>query len=154
ALTDGLRTADEDNPHGYFELEAVKRTKQDASWLEGAHGRGVKLIHVLLDDLPPASGGWADRGIMMKRDLDGVIASQGAMLARSGKKGAGAPAEALKRAFLAQLSQVDRMLAGRADVRRLDVAHGDVIADPAGQAARVAEFVGAPAGAVSAMAGA
>ena len=29
-LTDQVRRADEDNPRGYFELEAVKRTRQDA----------------------------------------------------------------------------------------------------------------------------
>ena len=28
-LTDLIRTADDDNPNGYFEFEAVKRTKQD-----------------------------------------------------------------------------------------------------------------------------
>ncbi len=28
-LTDDLREADEDNPRGYYELEAVKRTKDD-----------------------------------------------------------------------------------------------------------------------------
>jgi hypothetical protein len=30
-LTDNVRAADEDNPRGYFEYEAVKRTKRDAS---------------------------------------------------------------------------------------------------------------------------
>jgi hypothetical protein len=43
---------DEDNPAGYFELEAVKRTREDASWLQGAEGKVVKLVHVLLKDLP------------------------------------------------------------------------------------------------------
>jgi hypothetical protein len=41
ALTDHLRAADEDNPHGYFELEAVKRTRQDPSWLSQAGGKVV-----------------------------------------------------------------------------------------------------------------
>ena len=33
---------DEDNPKGYYELEAVKRLKEDASFLEGATGRASR----------------------------------------------------------------------------------------------------------------
>ncbi|HVV44348.1 MAG TPA: alkaline phosphatase family protein, partial [Bryobacteraceae bacterium] len=36
ALTDGVRSADEDNPRGYFELEAVKQMQNGAPWLEEA----------------------------------------------------------------------------------------------------------------------
>ena len=32
AMTDQIRTADTDNPHGYFEYERVKKTRQDPSW--------------------------------------------------------------------------------------------------------------------------
>ena len=38
-VTDGIRSADNDNPKGYYELEAVKRTKQDPSWVEPARGK-------------------------------------------------------------------------------------------------------------------
>ena len=51
-LTDDKRVADEDNPRGYYELEAVKRTKHDASWLDDSGGKVVKMVHVLLADLP------------------------------------------------------------------------------------------------------
>ena len=34
-LTDGQRTADQHNPRGYFELEAVKHTRTDHSWSAG-----------------------------------------------------------------------------------------------------------------------
>ena len=38
-LTDGLRQADEDNPTGYYELDAVKRLgKEEPTWLDGAAG--------------------------------------------------------------------------------------------------------------------
>ena len=39
-LIDHIRTADHDNPNGYYEFEAVKRTKQDSSWLEGSTRKG------------------------------------------------------------------------------------------------------------------
>ena len=40
-LTDGLRQADEDNPTGYYELDAVKRLgKEEPTWLDE---RGERL---------------------------------------------------------------------------------------------------------------
>ena len=60
ALTDNIREADEDNPKGYYELEAVKRTRKDASWLKEAPGRVVKMVHVLLLDL---HAGWRPKHI-------------------------------------------------------------------------------------------
>ena len=35
-LTDGVRGADEDNPHGYLEWERVKSLQRDASWVAAA----------------------------------------------------------------------------------------------------------------------
>ncbi len=51
-LTDGQRGADEHNPRGYFELEAVKHSRSDLGWLAQAGGRAVKVIHLLLPQLP------------------------------------------------------------------------------------------------------
>ena len=51
-LTDHIRTADPDNPRGYYEFERVKRIKQDASWLPEARGKAVKMVSQLLYDLP------------------------------------------------------------------------------------------------------
>src|SRR5215510_4110835 len=53
-LTDNIRTADEDNPKGYFEFERVKQIEQDNTWLEYARSRVVKLISALLNLLPPS----------------------------------------------------------------------------------------------------
>ena len=52
-LIDQVRAADEDNPRGYYEFEPVKRTRQDSSWLESAVGKAIKMVHLLLYDLPP-----------------------------------------------------------------------------------------------------
>jgi hypothetical protein len=51
-LTDRERTADDDNPNGYYELESVKQTATDKSWLVDAPGHSVKMIYSLLRDLP------------------------------------------------------------------------------------------------------
>ena len=71
-LTDGIRDADEDNPRGYYELEAVKRTKDDPAWLHGAPGKVVKMIYLLLYDLPTT---YNYRIIFMRRPLSEVVAS-------------------------------------------------------------------------------
>lgn len=53
-LTDNTRAADDDNPKGYYELEAVKQTRHDASWLKDALNKVVKMVHLLLHDLVPS----------------------------------------------------------------------------------------------------
>ena len=78
-LTDNMRQADADNPKGYFEFEPVKRLKDDASWLDTAHGKAVKVIAGLLPDLSP------DKRyalLFMLRPLKEVLASQQSMLQR------------------------------------------------------------------------
>ena len=79
ALTDGARKADEQNPNGYFELEAVKGLDKhgDASWLRDARGKAVKVVSHLLTWLPET---YDYRVIFMERSLDEVIASQNKML--------------------------------------------------------------------------
>src|ERR1700747_3518113 len=51
-LTDRHRSPDKSNPRGYFEFEPVKRLRTDQSWLPAAQGRALKVIHLLLTELP------------------------------------------------------------------------------------------------------
>ena len=52
-LTDKIRTADDDNPKGYYEFERVKKLKDgDSAWLDDAKGKAVKVITALLTYLP------------------------------------------------------------------------------------------------------
>ena len=79
ALTDHEREADDDNPSGYYELEKVKQLADDSSFLANADGKVVKVISMLLYDLPE------DRDykiIFMTRDMNEVLASQTVMLER------------------------------------------------------------------------
>jgi hypothetical protein len=78
-VTDGVRTADEDNPKGYYEFEKVKAIKEDTTWLDECKGRLVKMVSMLLMELPP------DREykiIFMKRRLQEILISQRKMLDR------------------------------------------------------------------------
>jgi hypothetical protein len=150
ALTDGLRSADEDNPNGYFELEAVKTTKQDPSWLRDAPGKVVKLVHVLVKDLPATH---RYRLVMMHRDLDEVIASQRKMLARSGKQGGAITPESLRKVFESQMEGISRWLGAQSNFRVLHANYNEVLKSPTSEAARVAGFLDVSS-AAQAMAGA
>jgi hypothetical protein len=138
-LTDGQRTADQHNPRGYFELEAVKHTRTDHSWLAQAEGKAVKVVHLLLPHLP------VDRDyrvIFMQRDLLEIIASQRAMLQQQGRPTANLADSKLAEIFGNQLSQVRQWLSQNANSRVLELQHRDVIETPLIAAEQIANFLG------------
>jgi hypothetical protein len=139
ALTDNVRAVDEDNPRGYFELEAVKRTKKDPSWLDQAAGRVVKMVHLLLYDLPPDR---AYRIVFMKRDLAEAVRSQSIMLRRRGAEGADLTDEQLIKAFEGQLHKIERWLQEQPNFEVLYVSYNRLMAEPAPVAAAVNRFLG------------
>jgi hypothetical protein len=139
ALTDNLRTKDEDNPQGYYEFEPVKKTREDPSWVAGARGKVVKMVYRLLYDLP------ADqeyRVIFMRRNIDEVLASQKKMLQRSGKQGAAISDEKLKELFMAELDKFDRWIAAQPNFSIIEVDYRDMVAAPATQCKRINGFLG------------
>src|ERR1041385_2006037 len=81
ALTDNIRTADEDNPEGYFEFEMVKKLGDDRSWLADARGKCVKIVSSFLKHLPQD---FTYKIIFMRRNIEEVLASQRQMLVRRG----------------------------------------------------------------------
>ena len=138
-LTDGLRPPDADNPRGYFELEAVKRTRRDASWVAEAVGRSVKVIHALVTALP------ADREyrlIWMQRPLGEVIASQRAMLARRGAGEDVLAPERLAEIFRAQVQEAERWVAAQPGFTSLAIDYHAVLDDPRAAAQSVDRFLG------------
>jgi LPS sulfotransferase NodH len=139
ALPAKVRASDEDNPRGYFELEAVKRTKKDASWLDEAAGRVVKMVHVLLYDLPRDR---SYRVLFMRRDLREVVRSQAVMLERRGTDGANLTDEQLVSAYESQLAKIESWLADQPGFEVLYVSYNDLMADPARAAAEVNRFLG------------
>jgi hypothetical protein len=138
-LADDARPADADNPRGYFELGASKRIRQDSRWVAGARGKAVKLVHLLLSNLPE---GFEYRVVFMHRDLGEVLASQRAMLDRHQLAGADLPPDRLADVFSAQLRRVRGWLDRQPHCSVLDVSYHDVITGPAAQAARVNQFLG------------
>lgn len=138
--TDGSREADDQNPNGYYELERVKDLDKplDRRWLREGRGRAVKVISSLLEHLPADNN---YRVILMRRNLDEILASQRAMLVRRGEISAQHDST-LKTAYEGHLRRVRHLLQTGSCFTMLEIGYTDVIADPAAAAARVNAFVG------------
>lgn len=139
ALADDLRPPDPDNPRGYFEFEPAKRIRIDHAWVASALGRAVKLVHLLLPELPE---GYRYRVLFMHRDIDEVLASQSAMLRRLGRRPAELDAKRLGEVFTGQVGRVREWLDRQPHVRTLHVNYRDVVAEPLPMAVRVNAFLG------------
>ncbi|RMG46478.1 MAG: sulfotransferase family protein [Acidobacteria bacterium] len=141
-VVDGIRTADEDNPKGYFELERVKELDKggDTSWLRQARGKAVKIISQLLLHLPGTNN---YKVVFMQRDLTEVLASQRKMLLRRGEPAEGDDAQ-MRRLYEEHLDKVRFILRRRPWFETIYVQHREVLRDPLGQAKRIAAFVGRP----------
>jgi hypothetical protein len=127
ALIDNIRKADEDNPKGYYEFEPVKKTKTDPSWLEHARGKVVKMVHLLLLDLPTDR---EYRVVMMQRNLDEVVASQNVMLQRNNKNNDDISEDKIKEIFEVQLRKVNLHLKQHPNFKILEINYNDILNDP------------------------
>lgn len=137
-LTDDIRTPDEDNPRGYFEFERAKKIKTDKNWLPDGEGKVVKMVHLLLLDLP------MDRRydiVFMRREPKEVVKSQGVMLARSGKSGAALAPEQLIAVYQQQIARVLAFLHSHASARVLEISYNQLIREPEPTAREIASFL-------------
>jgi RNase adaptor protein for sRNA GlmZ degradation len=135
-VTDNIRTADVDNPQGYYEFEKVKRTKEDVSWLPETRGKAFKMVSQLLYNLPSTE---RYRIIFMQRDLDEMLLSQEKMLQRL--DGAAAPREQIKRSYALHLERLHQWLRRQRHIEVLHVSYNDLVERPEKEAARVNRFL-------------
>lgn len=77
--SDFIRTSDENNPEGYFELNAVKGILKDNSFLKDLEGKCVKIVAPLPLYLDKSL---KYRFIFMNRDLEEILRSQEKMLGK------------------------------------------------------------------------
>ncbi len=139
ALTDNIRTPDEDNPKGYYEFEPVKKTKDDASWLTDAPGKVVKMVHVLLMDLPDDK---EYRVVMMRRHMDEIVKSQNIMLDRNQKGGGDMDPEIIKKVFTQQLDKVYQWVESHPNFQMLEVWYNEMLKEPGPIVEKIDAFVG------------
>jgi broad-specificity NMP kinase len=139
-IIDNLRTADEDNPKGYYEFERVKQLpKGDFAWLPEAKDKVVKVIAALLPYLP---ADYAYRVVFMQRAMPEVLASQRQMLIRRGEDPDKIPDEVMANLFQKHLKQVDTWMAAQSNVQRLDVSYNKMLEGSNAIIVRLNEFLG------------
>ena len=139
-VVDNIRTADIDNPKGYYEDERVKdlAEAEDMSWLRGARGKVIKVVSSLLNYLPASN---TYRVVFMRRNLHEVLASQAKMLERRGEASQTEDGDLLAM-YEAHLEKVEFQLRFRPYFDCLYLNYADVVGDPWSQARLMADFVG------------
>jgi hypothetical protein len=141
-LTDAERPPDENNPRGYYEYAPVKRMPSgDTAWLADARGKAVKIVSALLPLLPTI---YPYRIVFMQRDLEEVVQSQQAMRARLGSANGATDADKLLEDTARHVQAIEKWLSAQARLSVLFVGYADVLADAAGNARQVADFIEAP----------
>src|SRR4029450_6418134 len=138
-LADHVRTADEDNPEGYYEFERVKKIEHDHAWLDDARGKVVKMISALLKHLPATH---RYKVVFMRRKLGEVLASQRQMLIRRGKPTDTTSDAKMSELFTTHLHRVEEWLAQQPNIEVLYVSYNELMQAPEVHCAEVARFLG------------
>jgi hypothetical protein len=140
-FTDGERTADIDNPEGYYEYRRVMELEKDPdrSWVRQARGRALKVISFLLRHLPHDN---VYRIVYMRRNLDEVLTSQDKMLDRLGNAAPGADLEAMKEAYRNDIVSARLYARKQPNMEMLEVHYAETVADPVATARTVNAFLG------------
>jgi hypothetical protein len=139
-MTDGVRTADVDNPKGYYEYERVKELEKetDKSYVRDARGKVLKVISFLLKDLPDDND---YRIVFMRRDLNEVLASQNKMLKHRGETDE-SDDHAMKDAYLSHLASVRIMSRKKDNWELLEVRYDTTVQSPRDTATALNAFLG------------
>jgi hypothetical protein len=139
-VTDAQRTADDDNPNGYFELERVKQlSKGDVAWVDTAHGKAVKVISALLEHLPATS---SYKILFMRRRLPEVLASQKKMLERRGEPTDAVPDQTMASLFERHLQKIEGWMAAQPNISVLYVPYHELAEQPETHVDQIIAFLG------------
>lgn len=138
-VTDNERTADVDNPKGYFEDERVKNLAEveDRSWIVDARGKGIKVVSSLLQYLPRELN---YQLLFMRRHLHEVVASQNKMLERRGET-SDTTDERMIELYESHLRRISAMLRHAPHIRSIDLHYTVVLESPREEAERIREFL-------------
>ncbi|MDG6225884.1 MAG: sulfotransferase family protein [Candidatus Thermoplasmatota archaeon] len=126
-LKDDVRTADVDNPKGYYEFERVKKLPGDQGWLPEARGRAVKVLGELMKHLP---SGFEYRVVFMMRDLDEIVSSQKKMMIRRGEDPDVIPDDELIRLYRTYLKNLKGLVNSSENMRVAYINYNELLSDP------------------------
>ncbi len=139
-LTDEIRTADQDNPKGYYEYERVKKLSEgDVGWLPQARGKAVKIIAALLTKLP---FGYKYEVIFMRREIKEILASQRQMLIRRGEDPDKVSDKEMQHLFETHLLQVLGWIKKQKNVNFLEISYNGIMKDATPLIGKINKFLG------------
>jgi hypothetical protein len=138
-LTDHIRSADDDNPKGYYEYERAKKLREgDVAWIPEAEGKAVKVIGALLVHMPPD---YEYRVLFMRREMSEILASQAKMLENRGEENR-VDDETMFALFAKHVKQVEDWMASQPNLQYIDVDYNAMLADPIPNVKRINQFLG------------
>jgi hypothetical protein len=139
-ITDHQRTADEDNPKGYYEFERVKKLADgDTAWVADAQGKTVKVISALLEHLPP---GYSYKVVFMRREMGEILASQKQMLIRADKPTDKVSDDKLAELYSNHLAKIAAWMESQPGVTVLYIDYNAMLRDPRPSLAEINRFLG------------
>jgi hypothetical protein len=139
-LTDHQRSADNDNPRGYYEFEPVKKLRQgDKDWLPQARGKVVKVISALLAYLPPD---YTYQVLFMQRALPEILASQRKMLINRGEDANKIKDDVIGQSFKSHLVQVTDWLGNQPNFATYYVDYNRLLEKPKPEVHQINQFLG------------
>lgn len=138
-LTDNIRTADEDNPKGYYELEKVKDLSKDNSWVGDAQGKVIKVISFLLKQLPKE---YSYKIIFMRRKMEEILASQRQMLIRRGERTDAVSDEKMAALFEKHIVDIEAWLKTQPNLEVIYISYNDTLSNSAENIGRINQLLG------------
>ena len=141
AKTDGERTADDDNPRGYYEWEAIKQVAKQPDLFDeqGLEAKAIKVVTMLLKDLPKQH---QYKVIFMMRPTEEIVASQAKMIEHRGTDGADLDLEQLARGLDSHRQMVLAALQKAQNFELIQISYPTLIKDPEPVANTLREFLG------------
>lgn len=141
AKTDGEREADEDNPRGYYEWEAIKQVGKRPELFdeEGLSHKVIKVITMLPKELPQHH---RYKVIFMMRPTEEIVASQAKMIDHRGSDGAELDLDQLARGLESHRSEVLNQMKQNANFEVALVSYPHLVSDPQDSIADLHKFLG------------
>ncbi len=140
-LTDKIRTADDDNPNGYYEFEIVKKLpERQSEWLADANHKAVKIISALLEHLPE---NYRYKILFMEREPHEILASQQKMLTNRKEASQVSDAEMYEQ-FQKQLAATKYWLARQPNMEVMYVDYNKMMTGPENYCQVIADFLAVP----------
>jgi hypothetical protein len=133
--TDTVREPDEHNLRGYYEDRRVRSLAKDNSWLAEADGMALKVVSLLLYNLP---SNLEYRVVFMRRDMDEILRSQDKMLADTAPQQVGTD---IRPHFEKHLKDLTKWLPQQDHIQWMELEFRSVFDAPLTVAGRVADFL-------------